>query len=151
MYAQYTDDIYRFMLVHVRDSALAEDLTSDTFLKAWNKIDSFDWRHSRGWLYAIARNTLADHWRKHKPLPLDEKIEIPDNKPANDEIMDKKIEAKRLVKALSTLPDEMKSVVLLRFMQNYSVRQTAESLGITESNVRVIQFRALKKLRGVLS
>lgn len=151
MYNLYADDIYRFLLVHVRDDALAQDLTSDTFLKAWKQIDTFDWRHSRGWLYAIARNTLTDHWRKHKSLPLDETIEIVDDKPSHEEIMDTKLEAKRAAKALAKLPHDMKSVVTLRFMHGYSARQTAEALDISESNVRVLQFRALKKLRGLLS
>lgn len=150
MYHLYADDIYRFLFVHVRDKELAEDLTADTFLKAWKRIDSFDWRHSRGWLYAIARNNLADHWRKHRSVPLDESIEIPDDRPAQEEVMDKKLSFQRAAKAITRLPEEMKSVVLLRFMQGYTVKQTAEALDLSESNVRVIQYRALKKLRGVL-
>lgn len=151
LYTTYADDIYKFLLVHVRDNALAEDLTADTFLKAWNKIDTFDWRHSRGWLYTIARNTLNDHWRKHKPVPLDEDTEIADDKPSQEEIMDIKLSFERAAKAIARLPEEMKSVVVLRFMQGYNVRQTAEALDLSESNVRVIQYRALKKLRGSLS
>lgn len=151
MYNTYADDIYRFLFVHVRDVELAEDLTADTFLKAWNRIDKFDWKHSRGWLYAIARNNLADHWRKKKPEQLPEDFDPADDKPGHDELLDTKMEIKRAVKALAKLPDEMKSVVSLRFLQGYSVRQTAEALDMSEANVRVVQFRALKKLRGVLS
>lgn len=151
MYNEYADDIFRFVFVHVRDTQVAEDITADTFLKAWNKIDTFDWRHGRAWLYTIARNNLADHWRKNKPLPLDEEIEIADDKPAQSEILDKKLDFKRAAKALAKLPEEMKSVVTLRFLQGYSVRETAQALDISESNVRVVQYRALKKLRKVLS
>lgn len=147
MYNSYADDIYRFLFVHVRDVALAEDLTADTFTKAWKNIDKYDFRHPRGWLYAIARNTLTDYWRKKKPLPLDENIEITDDKPSHAEIMDKKIDIKRAAKALTRLPEEMKSVVSLRFLQGYSVRQTAEALDLSEANVRVVQYRALKKLK----
>lgn len=150
MYNEYADDIYRFLLVHVRDVELAEDLTADTFLKAWNQIDKFDWKHSRGWLYAIARNNLTDHWRKKKPERLPEDFDVVDDSPGHEELLDKKMELRRAVKALAKLPDEMKSVVSLRFMQGYSVRQTAEALDMSEANVRVVQFRALKKLRGVL-
>lgn len=151
MYIQYADDIYRFLFVHVRDINVAEDLTADTFMKAWKQIESFDWKHSRGWLYAIARNTLTDHWRRKKPEPMnDELAKLVDERPSHEEVMDKKLQYKMLVKALTTLPDDMKSVVTLRFMHGYSVRQTAEALGLSESNVRVVQYRALKKLRGVL-
>jgi len=148
MYNEFADDIYRWLLVHVRDVELAEDLTADTFLKAWKQFDTFDRKHPRGWLYAIARNNLTDYWRKKKPLALDESVEIVDeDTPTNEEVLDFKIEAKRAAKAIVHLPDDMKSVVTLRFMQGYSVKQTAESLGMSEANVRVIQYRSLKRLR----
>lgn len=151
MYNTYADDIYRFLFVHVRDVALAEDLTADTFAKAWKNIDNYDFKHPRGWLYTIARNTLTDYWRKKKPIPLDDGIEITDNKPPQSETIDKKIDIKRAAKALTKLPEEMKSVVSLRFLRGYSVRQTAEALDLSESNVRVVQYRALKKLKKDLS
>ncbi len=151
MYNEYADDIYRFLFVHVRDMELAEDLTADTFTKAWKNIDNYDFKHPRGWLYAIARNTLTDHWRKKKAIPLDEEIEIADDAPTQEEIMDKKLEQKRTVRAISRLPEDMKSVVNLRFMQAYSVKETAEALGMSESNVRVVQYRALKKMKKDLS
>lgn len=152
MYNEFADDIYRWLFVHVRDVELAEDLTADTFLKAWKQFDTFDRRHPRGWLYAIARNNLTDHWRKKKPLALDETVEIVDeDAPSNEEVLDIKIEAKRAARAIAHLPEDMKSVVTLRFMQGYSVKQTAEALDMSEANVRVIQFRALKRLRKELS
>lgn len=151
MYNTYADDIYRFLLVHVRNAEVAEDLTADTFTKAWKKIDTYDFRHPRGWLYAIARNTLTDYWRKKKPLPLDEAVEVVDESPSHDEVMDKKLNIRRAAKSLAKLPEDMKSVVSLRFLQGYSVRQTAEALDLSEANVRVVQYRALKKLRKDLS
>lgn len=150
MYTNYADDIYRFLFVHVRDVQLAEDLTADTFTKAWNQFGSFRGRHERAWLYTIARNCLTDYWRKKRPVPLDEAFEVVDDAPSHDEIVDKKMQAKRVIKAVNALPDDMKSVVTLRFFQGYSVRDTAQALEVTEANVRVIQYRALKKLQGVL-
>lgn len=151
MYETYADDIYRFLFVHVRDVETAEDLTSETFMKAWKNIGSYDFRHPRGWLYAIARNSLTDYWRKKKSVPIDETMDVADERPGNDEVMDKKMEKIRVAKCLSKLPQDMKSVVTLRFMQGYSVKQTAEALDMSESNVRVIQYRALKKMKKVLA
>lgn len=152
MYQTYADDIYRFLFVHVRDVEVAEDLTADTFTKAWKHIEKYDFKHPRGWLYAIARNTLTDYWRKKKPPQLDDEIEIADNDtPTQDELMDVKLEKIRVAKSLNRLPHDMKSVVHLRFMQGYSVRQTAEALDFSEANVRVIQYRALKRMKKDLS
>jgi len=151
MYKLYADDIFKFIFVHTRDIELAEDLTADTFTKAWQNIDTFDGAHERGWLYKIAQNKVTDHWRKKKAVPLSEEFEVADDKPSTEEKVDTSLEAQRVHKALATLPEQMRSVVALRFMQGYSVKQTAEALHMSESNVRVVQFRALKKLEGVLS
>lgn len=151
MYHKYADDIYRFIFVHVRDQQLAEDLTADTFTSAWKHIDTFEARHPRAWLYTIARNRITDHWRKKQTVPIEEAAEIESEAALPDEVLDSKIQAKRTIKAVMRLPQDMKSVIVLRFMQGYSVRQTAEALNLTESNVRVVQYRALKKLKKVLS
>ena len=151
MYQTYADDIYRFLLVHVHDAQLAEDLTADTFTKAWNQFGTFKGKHGRAWLYTIARNCLTDHWRKKRPAPLDENFDIIDDAPSHEERMDKKMRARAVIKAVNGLPHDMKSVVTLRFLQGFSVRDTAAALDLSEANVRVIQYRALKKLKGTLS
>ncbi len=151
MYATYADDIFRFLMVHVRDVPTAEDLTADTFTKAWRAIEKFDGKQPRAWLYMIARNTLNDHWRKTPALPLDESIELPSEAPGHEETIDKQFAAAKVTHAVAQLPKDMRSVVTLRFMQGYSAKQTAEALGMSEANVRVVQFRALKKLKGLLS
>ena len=151
MYKLYADDIFKFIFVHTQDIELAEDLTADTFTKAWQKIDTFDGEHERGWLYKIAQNKITDHWRKKKSVPLSEEFEVIDDKPSTEARVEKSLEAQKVHKALATLPEQMRSVVALRFMQGYSVKQTADALSMSESNVRVVQFRALKKLEGVLS
>lgn len=149
MYNTYADDIYRYLLVHVRDPELAEDLTADTFVKAWTRIESFDFKQPRPWLYTIAKNTMMDHWRKKHPEPLEDEEHESDADPL-DILVEKKMSADAVKAAMVHLPEEMRSIVTLRFMLGYSAKKTAESLGTTEGNVRVIQFRALKKLKGLL-
>ncbi|MFS8120101.1 MAG: RNA polymerase sigma factor [Microcoleus sp.] len=151
MYADYADAIYRFLYVHVRDQMLAEDLAADTFAKAWQNLGSFDFRYPRAWLYSIARNRLADHWRTNHTVPLDEDFEIEDKRESVETELDRGLAKDVLMAALDKLPAEMRSVVSLRFIEGYSARQTGAALGISESNVRVIQHRALKKLKGLLS
>ena len=151
MYNLYADDIYRFVFVHVRDAALAEDLTADTFINAWKNIDKFENKYPRAWLYTIARNRMADHWRKKQAVPLEEDMDVVSDAEPADVTVDRKLQQKRVIKALATLPEDMKSIITLRFMQGCSVRETAKALGYSEANVRVLQYRALKKLKGKLS
>jgi RNA polymerase sigma-70 factor (ECF subfamily) len=147
MYSDYADDIYRFLYVHVHDKMLAEDLTADTFTKAWQKLDKFDFRHPRGWLYTIARNTLSDHWRTNHTGVLIEDFDVEDERDSTEIQLDRKIAKDKLLRHLAKLPEDMRSVVTLRFLQGYSARHTGQALGISEANVRVIQHRALKILR----
>jgi RNA polymerase sigma-70 factor (ECF subfamily) len=151
MYNDYADDIFRFLYVHVHDRALAEDLTADTFTKAWQKLADFDFKHPRGWLYTIARNRLADHWRTHHTVALDEDFEVEDEREATEIKLDRQIDKAQLLKHLAGLPEDMRSVVTLRFLGGYSARKTGQALGISEANVRVIQHRALKKLKELYS
>lgn len=150
MYNTYADDIFRYLFVHTHDRELAEDLTADTFTKAWAHLDSFDFKQPRPWLYKIARNAMTDHWRKKQPLQLDDEEIVSDADSLEDQI-EKRMSNEAVQAAIAKLPAEMKSVVTLRFILGYSARKTAESLGTTEGNVRVIQFRALKKLKRLLS
>lgn len=151
MYDQYADDIYRYLYVHVRDTDIAEDLMSDTFVKAWKAIDAFDFSQPRPWLYKIAQNLLTDYWRKKKSLPLDEDVEVPSEDESIEDQVDRQLTQEQVQAVLHKLPEQMRSVVTMRFMLGYSARQTAESLEISEENVRVIQYRALKKLKEYLS
>lgn len=150
MYNAYADDIFRYLLVHVRDRQLAEDLTADTFTKAWMRLDSFDFKQPRPWLYTIARNTMTDYWRKKHPLPLEGEELVSDKEPLEEQV-GKQLSAEAMQAAVSRLPDDMRSVVTMRFMLGYSAKKTAESLGLSEGNVRVVQYRALKKLKELLS
>lgn len=151
MYTTYADDIFRYLLVRVRDRTLAEDLTADTFTKAWSRLDSFDFRQDRPWLYKIAKNTLTDHWRKKHPVVSEVETEVVSGAEAVETQLDRQTQAEIVHLAVATLPEEMQSVVTMRFMLGYSAKKTSESLGISEVNVRVIQYRALKKLKDVLS
>ena len=151
MYNTYADDIFRYLLVRVRDRPLAEDLTADTFTKAWLRLDSFDFKQTRPWLYKIAKNTMTDHWRKKQAVVTEVETEVVSAAEPIEAQLDRKILAGTIETAMATLPEEMRSVVSMRFMLGYSAKKTADSLGMSEGNVRVVQYRALKKLKEVLS
>lgn len=149
MYDTYADDIFRFLFVNVRDRDLAEDLTADTFMRAWKAIDSFDFSQPRPWLYKIAQNLMHDHWRKRHTEQFPDNFEVVSDFNL-EEGLDRQFTQDRVHNAVARLPEPMKSVVILRFISGYSARQTAQSLKLSESNIRVIQCRALKRLKGIL-
>jgi RNA polymerase sigma-70 factor (ECF subfamily) len=151
-YKKHAPLVYRFLFWRTQNEALSEDLTSNVFEKAWRARSSFHGGSTCAWLMRIARNVLTDHWRKKGDLPVED-IELVAGEDSKDmsEALDKELEATKLRAALAKLPPEMRQVVEFRFLQGLSGREVAARLSLSESNVRVIQYRALKKLRGYLS
>jgi len=152
MYVSNERLIYRFMFWRTKNEALAQDLTSNVFEKAWKTRGNFKGGSSTAWLYRIARTTLIDYWRKKKDLPVDEAVitELANDDTPLEEVVDQDILRAQLQRAFATLPTDMREVVRLRFIEGLSGKQVAERLNLSEANVRVIQYRALKKLRGYL-
>jgi len=150
-YSAHSGAIYRFLFWRTKDAHLSEDLTSTTFQKAWVSRRSFKGGSKQAWLYRIARNTLFDYWRKNKELVYDNVAELEtDETLSTPEILDKQLELDKLQAALEKLPSDMRNVVQLRFIEGLSSREVAKRLGIKDGNVRIIQYRALKKLREYL-
>jgi RNA polymerase sigma-70 factor (ECF subfamily) len=143
--------IYRFMFWRTKNEMLAEDLTSNVFEKAWRTRRNFTGGSAKAWLYRIARTTLIDYWRKNKEISDDDAIAgAVSDATGLDVALDQSMEVAKLQKALAKLPKDMRQVVQLRFIEGRSARVTANKLGFSEANVRVIQYRALKKLRDYL-
>jgi RNA polymerase sigma-70 factor, ECF subfamily len=156
VYVAYSDKIYRFLYFHTKDALLAEDLTSKVFTKAWGKWGNFKNDYVQAWLYKIANNLLIDHWRvegNKKNVSYD-KWTDEGMEPGYEEDFIENIsrdeQVKMLTEALDTLPDKLKKVMILRFIEEMSAKEAAEILEITEVNVRVLQHRGLVKLKEVL-
>ncbi len=142
--------IYRYMYSKVRNREDAEDLTSQIFLKVVSKIDlSHSRQRVQQWLFLIARTTIADYWRDHYRHPsssLDELLETGWEVTMREEpIATNSHAADRVQRILRALPQRYREVLHCRFLLNLSIRETASRMGVTEANVKVLQFRALKR------
>jgi RNA polymerase sigma-70 factor (ECF subfamily) len=150
-YHAHSAAVYKFLFWRTKDAHVSEDLTSTTFQKAWASRSSFKGGSARAWFYRIARNTLFDYWRKHKELPSDDLPDLqPDERASTAELLDKEADLARLHAAFKKLPVNMREVVELRFIEELSSKEVAKKLGLSNENVRIIQYRALKKLREYL-
>lgn len=153
LYIKYSDKIYRYLYIHTGNPYLSEDITSEVFLRIWGrwKIIRFDFIQAL--LFRIAKNILIDYWRKKKEkkeFSLEKMIEL-GIEPRYDEDFIEKIQKdediRRISGAISRLPNNLKDVVILRLIEELSAKEAAVILKISEVNVRVLQYRALKKLR----
>jgi RNA polymerase sigma-70 factor (ECF subfamily) len=142
--------IYRYVYSKVGNREEAEDLTSQIFLKAIRSMDGErDRRSLQRWLFQVARTTIADYWRLHYRAavdsleelldegwqgPMEEEPPAADNRPAE-----------RVQRLLQALPLHYREVLVCRFLLNLSIKETALRMGLSEANVKVLQFRALKR------
>ena len=143
LYQQYVQIVYRFLLSACRDPRLAEDLTQETFLRAWESLERFD--HScriSTWLCQIAKHTLYQHWEKYgreRPAEPDPQIPAPEN---TETQALRRIELAEVLEAFQALGPDMRQVVSLRAMDGLPYKEIGEIMGKSENWARVTYFRA---------
>lgn len=149
LYDKYIDKIYRFLLYRIQHAETAEDLTSQTFLKALDNIRAFDGSKGtfQAWLYKIAYNSLIDHYRKHKPT-LD--LSYAEHAPASDNT-EQRVENffnQQQVKALlQQLPEATQELIILRIWEELPYAEIAKILNKTENSLKMQFSRAISLLR----
>ena len=143
--AVYQDNvvgIYQLVFRKVGNAADAEDLAEEVLMHTLKTLRLPAPVHTvRAYLVKTARTVLADHWRRHYAArdAANELEQVPLEIAANPDAVER---AQRL---LALLPEQFRNILELRFLRGYSVREAASELGVTESNARVMQFRALRK------
>ncbi len=154
LYTRHVEAIYKYLYRRTLLRATAEDLTSTTFLKALESIRSFNPRKGefRTWLYRIARNTLIDHYRNPalKTVDIESVWDLP-----SEEItslhLEQSMNADALRKALSTLTNAQREVVMLRIWEGLSYKEISDLTGKSEANCKMIFSRSVSGLRSELS
>jgi RNA polymerase sigma-70 factor (ECF subfamily) len=162
LYKIHLDAIFQYVSKRVGHTGEAEDLTQLVFLKAWKSLDRYQTRQVpfRAWLYRIAHNAVVDHFRTtRETVSLNEQAIPVGSSPEHaglpeDAVISQEQSQERrdlLRRALSALRPPYQQVIALRFLSGLSYSETAEVLGRSIGNVRVMQFRALKALRQQLT
>ncbi|MFI5273346.1 MAG: RNA polymerase sigma factor [Ktedonobacterales bacterium] len=153
LYARNVTAIYHFIYSKVGNREEAEDLTSQVFIKAARGLDPARRTQSiQAWLFQVARTTVADHWREFYRLRTDslERLLETGLEVAADTASAPAREPDERVQALlCRLPERYRDVLTNRFLLNLSIRETAEKMGLSEANVKVLQYRALHRASSV--
>lgn len=153
-FTQYGESILTYILLMVRDYQQAEDLTQETFLKAYRSKQQFKERSSvKTWLFSIAHNVTIDHFRKKHPLKhyLGLTMEEKDGMPLPEQIVEMNEESEELYRAIQQLKPTYKHVIILRKLKEFSTAETAHVLNWSESKVKMTLSRALVELEKVLT
>ena len=149
LYERNFERVYAYAVRRVRDRAEAEDLTSEVFHHALVNLKRFEWRGIpfAAWLFRIAANLISDRWQhKSREQTIDDPEKIESAQASNAELEDVERKA-TLFRLVDTLPAEQKRVVVLRFVEQKSIKEVAREIRKTEGAVKQLQFRALTTLR----
>jgi RNA polymerase sigma-70 factor, ECF subfamily len=151
LYDFYQPSVYRFVYYRVATSQLAEDLTSETFFRALRAISSFQWQGKDfgAWLMTIARNLVVDHYKSARSRLETSMPSIGDREEtaANpEEHVLQSLTNELLREKLAELPGDQQECLVLRFLNSYSIAETAKVLGKSDGAVKQLQLRAIRNL-----
>ncbi|MFD2705935.1 RNA polymerase sigma factor SigX [Salibacterium lacus] len=159
LYETYHHALFQYLFYMVRDKETAEELVQEVYIKVFHSFDSFEGKSTeKTWLYSIARHVGIDWIRKQNrkkrkwlgvlgPLT---KEEVRDPAPLPEEVVSAREDAREVFDGMDHISPDQRQVLVLRYMDSLSIKETAEVLGWSESKVKTTQHRAVKKLQEVL-
>ncbi|ATE57570.1 MULTISPECIES: sigma-70 family RNA polymerase sigma factor [Actinosynnema] len=155
LYDRYVDVVYRYVLFRIGDRTLAEDVTSETFLRALRSIGSISYqgRDVGAWFVTIARNIVFDHVKSSRYRLEVTTAELADNREAADGPEQEVLAlatSEELLRCVRQLGDDQRECITLRFIQGLSVAETAARMGRNEGAVKALQHRAVRRLAQLL-
>jgi RNA polymerase sigma-70 factor, ECF subfamily len=155
LYDQYSDTVYRYIYYRVGGRATAEDLTSETFLRALRRIGTFTWqgRDFGAWLVTIARNLVADHFKSSRfrlEVTTGDMLDPNETERSPEDSVLESLSNSALLDAVRRLNPQQQECVTLRFLQGMSVAETARVMGKNEGAIKTLQYRAVRTLARLL-
>ena len=155
LYDHYSDTVYRYIYYRVGSKATAEDLTSETFLRALRRIGTFTWqgRDFGAWLVTIARNLVADHFKSSRfrlEVTTGEMLDANEVERSPEDSVLESLSNEALLTAVRRLNPQQQECVTLRFLQGLSVAETARVMGKNEGAIKTLQYRAVRTLARLL-
>ncbi|MBP9727881.1 MAG: sigma-70 family RNA polymerase sigma factor [Candidatus Moranbacteria bacterium] len=154
---RYMKHLFHFIRQLVTDSAVAEDIVQETFLKVWKNLHRFDGEKSfKTWIFAIAKNTAYDALKKKKALPfsvfMDEEgksvlEQVPDKGLGIEEVLDQEATAQELTRKLATLTPLYRTLLVLHYQEYFTLHEIALIFGEPYNTIKSRHQRALRALK----
>jgi RNA polymerase sigma-70 factor, ECF subfamily len=154
LYDMYINRIYRHVYYRTGSTEDSQDITQEVFIRAFKALSKYKKTNTPfiGWLMRISHNLIIDHYRKKKDhLPLDNELAFssPDTSP--ESLAEIGFNQQMVRKTILKLPKDYQQVILMYFIEGFSYPEIAATLGKKEGAIRVTIYRALKKMRDILS
>jgi len=151
LYDLHFERVYAYVARRVPNRAEAEDLTSDVFRQALEHLPRFEWRGIpfAAWLFRIASNAIRD---RRQRAAAEAGSPVPGEPSVDPDTGLEEVERHALLfRTVAGLPDDQRRVVMMRFVEEKSIREIARTIGRSEGAVKQLQFRALQSLRARMS
>lgn len=150
IYKDYHEKVLHLIYGKINNYTLAEDLTSDVFLKVYSKLDTFDETKASisTWIYRIAQNTVIDYFRTRKVYS-----EVPEEIAVESEIDDEVLNNETLdalADALAELPERDRDLIILHYYHGLTLKEAAERIGMSYSNAKLVHNKSLVALERLL-
>jgi len=144
---RYQGPIFRLMLRFTRDESEASEMAQEAFVRAFEKLGAFDARHRFfTWLYTLSLNLARDHVRRTRREPFDRKAPVTDHADSRGDPL-ASLEATKLLQELRKLPPKYAEPLALRYIEDMSLEDVAQTLGLSMSGAKMRVHRALNLLR----
>ena len=158
LYDSYHQDVFNFLFYLTKNRSAAEDLSHEVYVRVLKSYERFEGKSTeKTWLFSIAKNVAIDYFRKkqirdkHSFTTFDwETEQLVSSTPTPEQFTEMNEQLRQLLSALEMCTGDQKMVVIMRYMQQLSVQETAEILGWTVAKVKTTQHRALKNLRQIM-
>jgi RNA polymerase sigma-70 factor (ECF subfamily) len=157
---KYLKPVYNFLFRFVSDRAVLDDLTQETFVKAWKNLKRYDNSKSfKAWIFAIAKNTAFDYLKKKKTIPFSafededgnsQLDNISDEAILPDELLSQAEAQDNLEELLKKIPDHYRIILLMRYKDDLSLNEIAEVLGKSYNTIKSQHQRALEALKRII-
>ena len=145
LYESYAAEVYRFALWIAGDGCRAEDITSETFIRAWVRNGTIRTETLKAYLFTIARNVyLAQQRKRKRQVPLDDVY--PDPAPGPEKLLESQLELQRVQNLLQTVPEMDRAAFVLRVQHELPYAEVARILGLSVTASKVKVHRVRKKL-----
>lgn len=151
-YDEYFSKVYNYVYYRVNDSHDVDDLTSTIFYKLFEKRDYYcaDKAPLFAWVFSIARNTITDYYRRRGRdtyIPLETIDGLLSSELGPEDIAEKNEVEEQLHRALRSLSDRERDIIALKFWSGLTNREIAKVTGLSESNIGVILFRVMRRIK----
>jgi len=145
---EHHERLFRFIYRFTQNREDAEDLTQDTFVKAYKNLHRYDERHAfAAWLFTIGRRTVYNHYRSKKRMEVLEETDFVDTSDTPDDQAENADQSDSVWESVKRLKAPYREVLVLKYREDLSVKEIAKILNKSETNVKILLFRARNQLK----